>query len=172
MVENLRLIFAVDQNWAIGYKGDMLFKIDADLKRFRALTEGNVMIMGRKTLESLPNAQPLPNRTNIVLSRDQGYLIEGATVVHSISELLALLEEMESVRKQNRFVIGGGELVEQLLPYCNVAHITKIQYAAEEADTYIPNLDEMADWDSSAPSERHEHNRISYCYVDYVRNRT
>ena len=88
------MIFAVDLNWNIGYDGDMLFKIHADLRRFRRMTESNIIIMGRKTFMSLPDQKPLPNRITLVLTRDRDFLREGVTVVNDLEALKTLVEKL------------------------------------------------------------------------------
>jgi len=163
------LIFAVDSNWNIGYDGDMLFKISEDLKRFRSLTEENIIIMGRKTFESLPDKKALPNRINIVITKDKDYQGEGATVVHSLEELFPLLKKLNPSNDMKSFVIGGGNIAKQMIPYCNKAYITKIFKAFEDADTFIPNLDLDNEWRIVKESEVYRQEDLYYKYVDYVR---
>lgn len=126
----MNLIVAIDLNNGIGKNGDLLFRIPEDLKRFRKLTLGKTVVMGRSTLESLPNGKPLADRRNIVLSTT---LPENDSyeVCRSIEELFDIINEDEEV-----FVIGGGKIYDQLLPYCNKLYITKI-LKSFEADTFI-----------------------------------
>ena len=138
----MNLIAAVDQNWAIGNKNELLVRIPADQKFFRETTTGKVVVMGRKTLESFPNGLPLKNRTNIVLTHDHTYKVPGAVVVHDMDELH---EELKKYDSQDIYVIGGETIYRQLLDECDVAHITKIDYAYD-ADAYFPNLDERPEW--------------------------
>ncbi len=145
----MNLIAAVDKNWAIGLKNKLLVRIPEDQRFFRETTTGKVVVMGRKTLESFPNGLPLKNRTNIVLTKDRGYDAKGAIVVHSLEELLKKLAEYPS---QDVYIIGGESIYRQMLPYCDVAHITKIDYAYE-ADSWFPNLDELSEWQIVADSE-------------------
>lgn len=128
----MNLIVAVDKNWAIGYKNDLLVKIPADQRFFREETTGKVVIMGRKTLESFPQKQPLKNRKNIVITKDRNYKVKDAVVVHSIEEAL---KEVEGVPTEDVYVIGGATIYEQMMQYCDVAHVTKIDYAYQ-ADTF------------------------------------
>ncbi len=159
----MNIIVAVDQNWAIGRDNKLLVSIPADMKFFRTQTTGNVVVMGRKTLESFPNGLPLKNRTNIVLTRNPGYQVKGATVVHSLEELL---EELKQYPSEDVYVVGGDSIYRQLLPYCDVAHVTKIDYAYE-ADTYFPNLDEMKEWQITASSEEQTYFDLEYTFLKY-----
>lgn len=169
MIDNMILIFAVDKNWGIGYKGDLLYKISEDLKRFRRLTTGNIIIMGRKTLESLPDQKSLPDRINIVLTREKNYKAEDVHVVNSLDELFSLIEELNPNNAMDNYVIGGGNIGKQLLPYSNKAYITKIDKAFVEADTTLPNLDNDNDWTILEESETYMQENVRYKYVDYIR---
>ena len=159
----MKLIVAVDKNWAIGYKGDLLIRISADLKRFKELTTGNAVIMGYNTLLSLPGSKPLKNRMNIVLYPTD-IQIEGATVVHGIDEAVDLAAE---IKDKDVFVIGGASVYNQLLPYCDTAYITKI-YREFEADVFIPDLDELDEWYIADESEiQINDDGTEYRYVTY-----
>ena len=140
----MNIIVAVDQNWAIGRDNKLLVSIPADMKFFRTQTTGNVVVMGRKTLESFPK-------------------VKGATVVHSLEELL---EELKQYPSEDVYVVGGDSIYRQLLPYCDVAHVTKIDYAYE-ADTYFPNLDEMKEWQITASSEEQTYFDLEYTFLKY-----
>lgn len=161
----MNLIVAVDANWGIGKDNKLLVSIPADMKFFRTQTTGKVVVMGRKTLESFPNGLPLKNRTNIVLTRDTGYQVKGAIMVHSVEELL---KELDNYHTEDVYVIGGDSVYKQLLPYCHVAHVTKIDYAYE-ADTYFPNLDEMPQWEITARSEEQTYFDLEYEFLTYER---
>lgn len=163
----MNVIVAVDKNWAIGNKNELLVRIPADQRFFREETTGKVIIMGRKTLESFPQSKPLPNRTNIVISRKADYKVDGATVVGSIEEALELVKEYKS---EDVFVIGGDSIYHQMLPYCDVAHITKIDYAYE-ADTYFPNLDEMPEWKITEQSEEQTYYDLEYWFIKYEKQK-
>ena len=165
----MKMIFAVDESWNIGYDGDMLFKISKDLQRFRSLTETNIIIMGRKTFESLPDQKALPNRINIVITRDAEYRAEDILVVTSIDELFLLLEVINPDNKMVNFVIGGGNIAHQLLQYCNYAYITKVLRSFDATDTLIPNLDEDQDWIVVKETEYYMQDDLMYNYVDYAR---
>ncbi len=157
----MNLIVAVDQNWAIGKDGDQLVYLKEDLKRFRTLTSGHTVILGRKTLETFPGGRPLKNRRNLILSRNPQFQAEGAEVFSSVEELVKQADG-------DAFVIGGASVYEQLLPYCDTAYITKI-HAGFSADTYFPNLDQSGEWEVSEESESLEQDGISYHYVTYSR---
>lgn len=163
----MNLIAAVDKNWAIGLKNKLLVRIPEDQRFFRETTTGKVVVMGRKTLESFPNGLPLKNRTNIVLTKDWSYDAKGAIVVHSLEELLKKLAEYPS---QDVYIIGGESIYRQLLPYCDVAHITKIDYAYE-ADSWFPNLDELSEWQIVADSEEQTYFNLEYYFYRYERRK-
>lgn len=161
----MNLIVAVDENWAIGYKNELLIRIPADMKMFRQETTGKVVVLGRKTLETFPNAQPLKNRTNIILSANKDYKVKDATVVHSIEELL---EELKNYADEDIYIIGGETIYRQMLPYCNVAHITKID-RSYEADAFFPNLDADPAWEITAESDEQSYFDTTYAFVKYER---
>lgn len=161
----MRLIVAVDRHWAIGRRGQLLVNIPADKQFFRQVTTGKVVIMGRKTLESLPGGMPLPNRKNIVLSRDPAYKVKGAIVCHSVEEAL---REVEKTRPEDIFVIGGESVYRQFLPYCAEALVTWIDYAYE-ADTYFPDLDQEEGWRLAAEGEEETYFDLIYEFRRYVR---
>ncbi len=161
----MNLIVAVDRNWAIGYKNELLVRIPADQRFFRETTTGKVVIMGRKTLESFPQKQPLKNRTNIVITKDKGYTVKDAIVVHSVEEAI---DRVKDVPSEEVYVIGGASIYEQMLPYCKVAHVTKIEYAYQ-ADTYFPNLDEDPNWKLVADSEEQTYYDLEYYFNRYER---
>lgn len=163
----MNLIAAVDKNWAIGLKNKLLVRIPEDQRFFRETTTGKVVVMGRKTLESFPGGLPLKNRTNIVLTRDRGYDAKGAIVVHSLEELLKKLEQYPS---QDIYIIGGESIYRQLLPYCDVAHITRIDYAYE-ADSWFPNLDERSEWQVTGESEEQTYFNLEYYFYRYEKKK-
>lgn len=161
----MKMIVAVDKNWGIGKNNDLLVSIPADMKMFRTETSGKVVVMGRKTLESFPGGLPLKNRTNIVLSGNLDYQVKGAIVVHSLPELL---EEIKKYPKDQVYCIGGDSVYKMLLPYCDTAQVTKIDFAYE-ADRYFPNLDEMPQWQVAAESEEQTYFDLEYRFVRYER---
>lgn len=161
----MNIIVAVDSNWAIGNKDKLLVSIPNDMKHFREETTGKVVVLGRKTLQTFPQGQPLKNRTNIILSTDKSYQVKDATVVHSMEELL---EELKQYASDSIYIIGGESVYRQLLPYCDTVHVTKIDHAYE-ADTYFPNLDEDADWEITADSDEQTYFDIPYTFLKYER---
>ena len=165
------LLYAVDANWGIGYKNDLLVKISEDLKDFKKLTTGNIIIMGRKTFESLPDSKALPNRINIVITKEESYSSEGIEVVHSIDELFELLKEIDPNNEKVRYIIGGGSIGRQLLPYCTMGYITKIFKSFENVDISLPNLDLYDDWEIARESSVRKQDDLEYKYVEYHRKK-
>lgn len=163
----MNLIVAVDENWAIGNKNDLLIRIPADHKMFRQETTGKVVVLGRKTLETFPQGLPLKNRTNIILSTNPSYKVKDAVVVHSVEELL---KELEKYNTEDIYIIGGESIYRQMLPYCDVAHVTKIDYAYT-ADAYFPDLDQLPEWEITADSEEQTYFDIAYRFVKYERTK-
>lgn len=154
----MNIIVAVDKRWAIGKQGELLVSIPEDKRLFREETLGKVVVMGRKTLESLPGGQPLYGRTTIVLTRDPSYHIKGAIVCRSLEEALKKLEKYPS---EDIFVAGGQSIYEQFLPYCDIAHVTYIDYSYE-ADAWFPNLDQDEKWKLVLETE--EQTYFDLCY--------
>lgn len=159
----MNFIVAVDNNWGIGNKGDLLYSIPEDMKFFRQTTLNKVVIMGRNTLESLPGQKPLPKRTNIVLTRNPDYTVEGALVCHSVEEVL---EAVKDYAPDDVWVMGGKAVYEALIPYCTMGYVTKID-GQKEADTVLVNLDKCPEWFCAAQSEVHEFEGISYTFCRY-----
>lgn len=161
----MNLIVAVDKNWAIGLSNKLLVSIPADMKFFRETTSGKVVAMGRKTLESFPGGQPLKNRNNIVLTKDQNYKVKDAVVVGTLEEMI---EELKKYPSEDIYVIGGESVYRQLLPYCDTAYVTKIDHVYE-ADTFFPNLDEMKDWKMTGVTEEQTYFDLEYVFAKYER---
>ena len=161
----MNIMAAVDANWAIGYQNKLLVRIPNDHKRMREQTTGKVIIMGRKTLESFPQGQPLKNRTNIVLTTDKSYSVKDAIVVHSLDELN---EELSRYNSEDIYVFGGESVYRQLLDLCDTAYVTKINFSYQ-ADTYFPNLDEDDDWELVSESEEQTYFDLEYAFLEYKR---
>ena len=136
MTHNISIIVAIDKNNGIGRKGDQLAYISGDLKRFKALTTGHTIIMGRKTFEALPKGA-LPNRRNIVITRQKDYKAPGCDVFTTIEDALNSCEKDEEL-----FVIGGGEIYNAFLPVANKVYLTVINHAFDGVDTFFPELNE------------------------------
>ncbi len=161
----MKLIASADENWGIGNKGSLLVRIPADMKNFSALTTGKVVVLGRKTLQTFPGGLPLKNRTNIILTRDPSYQVKDAVIAHDLDELMEKLKEYDT---DDVFVIGGSSVYNELLPYCDTAVITRIDYRYD-ADSHLPNLDADPEWEITDTSEEQYYNDITYHYVTYKR---
>jgi len=159
----MNLIVNADKNWGIGRENQLLVHIPNDLKMFRQTTTGKVVVMGRKTLESFPNGMPLPKRTNIVMTTDQDYDGRGAVVVHSEEELF---EELKKYVDEDIFIIGGESIYRMMLPYCDTAYVTRLDYAYD-ADTYFPDLDALEEWEIVKESEEQTYFDLEYVFVKY-----
>lgn len=164
----MNCIVAVDSNWAIGYKNNLLVSIPADMRFFKNETTGKVVVMGKNTLESFPGGKPLANRTNIVVALEKDYKVPGATVVNSIEEALEAVKEYDT---NDVYIIGGESIYKQFLQYCDVAHVTKIDYAYQ-ADTYFPNLDEDKEWELVGDSDEQTYYDLEYRFLKYERIKT
>lgn len=159
----MNLIVCVDENWGIGKEGQLLFHIPEDLHRFSRLTRGATVIGGRKTMESLPGGVPLPDRTNILLTRQKDYQYQGGLVCHSVEEVLRQVQTASEV-----FVIGGEQIYHSFLPYCDYAFVTKV-YTKKEADSFCPDLDQLKDWAVKTTTEIEKYEDFFYHFVDYHR---
>ena len=158
----LSLIVAISENNAIGKAGDLLCHLPNDLKHFKELTTGATVVMGKKTFFSLPR-RPLPNRRNIVLTRDTAFAYDNTEVAHSIHELQSMLQTNERV-----FIIGGGEVYKQFMPLADELHITHIHHIWEDADTFFPQIDPTI-WrrtseERNNPDEKHV---FAYTFATY-----
>ncbi len=161
----MNAIVVVDQNWAIGRDGDLLFSLPTDMKRFRSMTLGGTIIMGRKTFESFPNGKPLPKRRNIVITHNTDFAREGAEVAFSTEEALKLVEGEDP---DTLWVIGGGSVYATLLSRCERVYLTRVETQVEESDTYFPNLDKLPGWEVEAAGEPVTENGLTYRFVDYI----
>lgn len=161
----MNLIVNVSKNWAIGKENGLLFHISQDMKYFKEHTTGKTVVMGRKTLESLPKCNPLPNRKNIVLTRDESFTKDGVTVYHSIDELLKNIGIAESF---DTYVMGGESIYRELLPYCSMAFVTKVDEDVADADAFMVNLDDEPGWEIQEESETFEEKGYKFRFVTYV----
>ena len=163
----MNIIVAVDKKWGIGNKGKLLVSIPRDKKIFREETTGKVIIMGHNTLLSLPGSQPLAGRKNIVLSRDKSLSIKGATVLNSVDACIDYLRK-NNIKDSDVFVIGGESVYNDFLPYCDIAHITYIDYEYE-ADRHFLNLDISNEWSLVLETEEETYFDIPYTFRLYKR---
>lgn len=166
----IKAIVAVDNNWSIGIDGGLLTHLPKDLQRFKRITDGNFIIMGRKTLESLPGGKPLPNRFSIILTRDPNYKNEEVVVVHSIPQLLSKIEALKKMFPAlGFFICGGGQIYKQLLPYTQQILVTKINHEFEGTDTKFENLDKAKGWKVIESETEIEDNGYLTDYITYER---
>ncbi len=156
------LIVAVYDDWGIGCGGTQPVALSADRKFFRETTKGAMVIVGRKTLADFPGGKPLPKRVNVVLTR-QALDIPEVTLCHSPQEAAALAQNAEK-----SFVIGGGSIYAQLLPYCRRAYVTKV-HCTPRSDTFFPDLDASPDWELTQLLQSGEENGIFYEMILYTR---
>ncbi len=163
--ETMELIVAVSEDWRIGKDGNLLFSIPEDMKFFRQTTQGKTVVMGRKTLESLPGGKPLKNRQNIVLTRNEDWTAEGVQVCHTVDEVC---KAVESLDPSQVMVIGGAEIYRQMLSLCDRAYVTRV-FAQAPADSFFPNLEDKSDWKLESQSEEREHEGLRYRFCTYVR---
>ena len=164
-------IVAVDQNWGIGYKGNLLCHLKDDLKRFKQITEGNIVVMGMTTYESLPK-KPLPNRTNVVITHQYNapYKDEHGTIFMNMDcfkQYLIDYKIYEEVKGTSIYIIGGASIYKQLLSYCDFAFITKI-HKAFKSDTYFPNIDNDSNWSKIGWSNKVTDNDSNIVFQYYV----
>ena len=161
-------IVAVDENWGIGFNGELLEKIPEDMKFFKELTTGNTVVMGRKTWDSLP-IKPLPNRGNFIISREVPLLMENKAIRMNLD---MIKDTMEANKDENYFIIGGGQIYKELLPLCDRVYVTKIFKSHENVDTCFPDLDEPEMWDTWKPvymGETKVYNGLLYQFWTYDR---
>jgi dihydrofolate reductase len=160
-MKNISIIVVVANNFAIGKNNDLLCHLPADLKRFKQITSGNTVIMGKRTFESLPKGA-LPNRTNIVISDNKNDEFEGCTTVYSIEEAIE-----KCYSEKENFIIGGGSIYRQFLQYANKLYITKIHHSFD-ADTFFPEID-FNQWteiscENNPPDKKNKYNFTFFVY--------
>lgn len=164
-------IVAVDQNWGIGYNGNLLCRLKDDLIHFKQITEGNIVVMGMTTYESLPK-KPLPNRTNVVITHQYNapYKDEHGTIFMNMDcfkQYLIDYKIYEEIKGTNIYIIGGASIYKQLLSYCDFAFITKI-HKAFKSDTYFPNIDNDSNWSKIGWSNKVTDNDSNIVFQYYV----
>ena len=158
----MELIVAVYDDWGIGKDGTQPIVLSADRKFFRETTRGAMVIVGRKTLADFPGGRPLPNRVNVVLTR-QDIAIEDVVICHSPEEAAELAKTAERA-----MVIGGGSVYRQMLDFCDTAYVTKV-HTQPESDTFFPNLDTDSGWKLDQILQSGEENGIAYEMCLYKR---
>lgn len=159
-------IVAVDNNWGIGFNGDLLEHIPEDLRYFKEITENNWIVMGRKTWDSLPK-KPLPNRPHLVITNDPlSYEEMDEVLFAKIGQAKLIMNTQKGI---DFFVIGGGQIYEKLLPMCDRVYVTKIFKDHDQVDTYFPNLDESEEWAPAACTDIRQHKDLTYQFWQYDR---
>ncbi len=147
-------------NNAIGNNGKLLWRIPDDLKRFKRLTMGHAIIMGRKTFESI--GKPLPGRMNIVVTRNENYSADGCMVAHSLDDALLSAKRTEN---EDVFIIGGGEIYKQAIPYVDKLYLTLVD-DRKDADVFFPDYSEFK---KEVYREEREHEGLKYTWIDLER---
>lgn len=167
-------IVAVDNNWGIGYNGELLEHIPEDLKYFKELTTGHVVVMGSKTWDSLPH-KPLKDRLNLIISSKPREVLGDLSIRIDMSELLTRMvhaytgQPVNPADETDWFIIGGGSIYEQLLPFCDRVYVTKIYKDHDNVDTYFPNLDKSEEWAPASCGQLLTHNDLTYQFWQYDR---
>lgn len=162
----MKLIVAVNKNWGIGSDNDLLYHIPEDMKFFRSKTKDNVIIVGRKTLESFPEGKPLKNRINIVLTTDKNYKKDDTVIVNSVDELFSKLKDYKD---KDIYLCGGEQIYKLLYSYCDIAYVTKIE-DKKPAQKYMQNIDNESNWEIIEQSEILEDNGLKFKFVTYKNN--
>jgi dihydrofolate reductase len=160
----ITIIAAAGENNALGKDNDLVWHLPDDFKRFKKLTSGHHIIMGRKTFESFP--KPLPNRTHIVITRQTDYNNENCIVTHNLKDALAFARQDEQP-----FIIGGGEIYKLGLPYAEKIELTRV-HGKFEADAFFPELD-LNDWELVKEEfhEKDEKHKYAFTYLTYKRKK-
>ena len=167
----MKIIVACDQSWGIGHEGNLLIHLRKDLQRFKAITTGNIVVYGRKTISTFPGEKPLAGRINIILTRNENYQEADAFTVNSVGGLFSLLEKITRDQEQREiYIIGGADVYEQLLPYCSEVLLTEIA-ADFQADKYFPALDKLEGWIKSEEEDWQTDGEIKFRYLKYFNQR-
>jgi dihydrofolate reductase len=155
----IKIIVAISKNKVIGKDNSLIWHLPADLKRFKEITAGNAVIMGRKTYESI--GKPLPNRRNIIITRNENYEVEGCEVVNSLEEALLICYE-------NCFIIGGAEIYKQSLPITDEIYLTEVDNVFD-GDSFFPELGNEWYEVSNEKFEADDKNQFNYSFIKYER---
>lgn len=168
----MKAIVAVDSKWGIGKNGDLLVHIPGDLKYFKKMTMGKILVVGRKTLESFPGGRPLPGRATVVLTENEHYTNEDCDVCKKTDDLIQVIKDSKEDldMAEDVFVAGGGSIYRELLPCCDQLFITKIE-GDFDADVYFPDIDENPDFEMVWESDFHEDNGVRYRFMRYERTK-
>ena len=161
----MNAIVVVDRNWAIGRENHLLYSLPTDMKRFRSLTLDGTVILGRKTLDTFPGGNPLPQRKNIVITHHTDLDRDGAVAVPGLD---AALDAAASTPDDRIWVIGGGSVYAALLSKCRRACVTKVDDTAADAAAFFPNLDKLPGWELESVSDPVTENGVTYRFCDYV----
>ncbi len=161
----MNAIVVADQRWAIGLNGGLLFSLPTDMHRFRSLTLNGTVIMGHLTMNSFPDCKPLPQRRNIVISRDPSSLPEGVEGASSPEDAVDLAGGPEA---ENLWIIGGGSVYAALLSRCRRVYLTRVETQVEESDTFFPNLDKLPNWKVASTGDPIEENGFKFRFIEYI----
>ena len=154
-----------DRRWAFGRNGGLLFSLSADLERFHSLTRNGTVIMGPERLKFFTGGTPLPERRNIIVTRDPSALPEGAEGVSSPEKALTLAGGPDA---ENLWIIGGGSIYAALLSRCRRVYLTRVETQVEESDTFFPNLDKLPNWEVVSQGEPMEEDGLKFRFFEYV----
>lgn len=163
----MNIFVTVDENWAIGKRDKQLAQIPGNQRYFQNLTQGGIVVMGRKTLQAMPQGQPLYGRTTLILSENPAYRVKGTQVFASVEELL---RETEKLSGEDIYVCGGESVYRQLFEYCDTAYVTMIE-KDYDADRYFPNLDRDDAWEATEESDEQTCFDITYYFRKYERKK-
>ena len=161
----MNIIATVDKNWGIGVDQKLLVNIPADQRFIREVTQGKVIIMGRRAYEALSTTTMTEKRTIYVLSKNPKYIVKGAEVVRTKEEVM---DKIAGCPTEDVFIIGGASIYEQFIEYCDCAHITKIDFNYH-ANMFHPNLDESPDWELVGISDEQTYYDLEYTFCKYTR---
>lgn len=160
----MKAIVAVDLNWGIGFQGNLLKRIPADMQFFKEMTLGKLVVMGRATFESLPGQQPLKDRVNLVLTRNTSFEKENVRVCHSVADCRKIFSKFAA---EDICIIGGEAIYKEFLPYCKEAYVTILE-ARFPADKYFVNLDQLQNWEIASQGEAQSYQDMIFRFVKYV----
>lgn len=166
----MNAIVAISKNWGIGYQGNLLIRIPEDMKRFREMTTQKIVVMGRKTFESLPHA--LPDRVNIVITSNPDYSAESIEVCADLDAVFKLLESkyyQQGYTSDDVFIIGGERVYREFIPYCKKAYVTLVYKDFDAIDTYFPDLSSDRNWESADVSlmNTSEKDQVQFRYLEF-----